>query len=199
MIQIDDTIVSFDIFDVLFLCDLSKCHGMCCVEGDAGAPLEPEEVEELQKAYPIVKDMLPEASRQVIESQGVSYVDSQGDLVTQIVNGRDCVFAYTDTDSSVKCALDTAYRAKRIPFRKPVSCYLYPVRIDKFPSFTAVNVHKWSICKSAFECGASAGLPVYRFLKEPLIFKFGRSWYDKLCIAAEEYRKARKEWRRTEQ
>ena len=196
MIQIDDKIVSFDVFEKMFLCDLTQCKGICCVEGDAGAPLEKGEKEELEKAYNVIKETLPEVSRKLIEEKGVSYVDIEGDEVTQIVNGKECVFSFVDEDGVVKCAVEKAYREGKIKFRKPISCYLYPVRVDVYKDFEAVNVHKWRICKCAFECGEKANLPVYRFLKEPLIAKYGREWYDKLCVAAVEFEKAKKEWKR---
>lgn len=186
MIQIDDTIISLDVIDRYFLCDLACCKGECCVEGDSGAPLEPEETTALEKVLPVVwNDLSPEA-RDVIGKQGVSYVDSDGDMVTSIVNNKDCVFTYYDKDGTCKCAVEKAYREGKTDFYKPVSCHLYPIRLTKYPDFTAVNYHRWKICKAAEILGKKENLPVYKFLKEPLIRKFGEAWYKALEECAEE-------------
>ena len=150
MIQIDDTILSFDVFKERFLCDISVCKGECCIEGDSGAPLEKSEVQVLKDILPAVWDDLSDASKRVIE-QGVSYVDSDGDDVTSIVNGRECVFTYMDKDGICKCAIEKAYREGKIDFYKPISCHLYPIRLTKYKDFIAVNVHRWKVCNCAFE------------------------------------------------
>ncbi len=187
MIEIQDTIVSFELFKKRFCCDLDTCKGECCIEGDSGAPVEEEEVAELEKALPIVWDTLSKECQEVINQQGVVYTDEDGDLVTSIVNGRECVFTYTDTEGSCKCALEKAYREGKSTFNKPMSCYLYPVRLKKYKSFTAVNYHSWDICKCAEMLGCKLQLPVYKFLKEPLTARFGKEWYAELEIAAEAY------------
>ena len=190
MIQIDDTIISTDLFETRFCCDLSVCKGECCVEGDSGAPLEKEELPELEKALPIVWDELPEKSRAVIERQGFSTVDVDGDLVTSIVNGGECVFAYFDEDGMCKCAVEKAYKEGRVDFYKPISCHLYPVRLETLRNGTvALNVHRWRVCRCAFAKGQEENVPLYVFLKEPLIRRFGKEWYEKVEIAAEELKK----------
>ena len=189
MIQIDDTLVSLDLIERSFLCDLSHCKGQCCVEGDSGAPLEPGEEEELKRVLPeIWNDMLPEA-RTVIQSQGVAYTDSDGDRVTSIVGDKNCVFTCYDTDGVCKCAIEKAYREGRVSFYKPISCHLYPVRITQYKTFQAVNYHRWDVCKAAELLGKKEQVPVYQFLKEPLIRKFGQAWYDALDECAQEWKK----------
>ncbi len=186
MIQIDDTIISLDVFKEKFLCNLDACKGECCIEGDAGAPLEESEVEELKKVLPVIwKDLSPEAQA-IIEKQGVCYEDEDGDLVTSIVNGKDCVFTCYDEKGCCYCAIEKAYREGKVDFYKPVSCHLYPIRVQKYSEFKAVNYHRWVVCKAAVLLGEKENVPVYKFLKEPLIRKFGEDWYQELLIAAEE-------------
>ena len=188
MVEIGNTVVSFELFEQQFCCDLGVCMGECCIEGDAGAPLEESELAELEKALPIVWDDLSDECKRVINEQGVAYRDEDGDLVTSIVNGRECVFTYTDpVDGCCKCALEKAYREGKSAFYKPISCHLYPVRLTKYSDFTAVNYHRWQVCNCAEKLGAKLKLPVYKFLKEPLIRKFGEDWYKELCKAAEDY------------
>jgi len=186
MIQIDDTIISFDVFKEKFLCNLDACKGECCIEGDAGAPLEEEEVEQLKKVLPVIWKDLSSEAQAVIEKQGVCYKDEDGDLVTSIVNGKDCVFTCYDEKGCCYCAIEKAYRDGKVDFYKPVSCHLYPIRVQKYPEFKAVNYHRWSVCKAAVLLGEKEDMPIYKFLKEPLIRKFGEDWYTELEIAAEE-------------
>ena len=180
MIQIDDKIVSQDLFEVLFVCDYDTCKGECCVEGDSGAPLEPGEAEELRRCLPEVRHLLSPAALEVIEEQGVSYFDDDGDEVTSIVRGRDCVFTTYDEQGRCACALEKVYNEGKTTFIKPISCQLYPVRLTKYPSFTAVNYHKWSICKCALKLGRKLQVPVYQFLRAPLIRAFGEEFYTQL-------------------
>ena len=187
MLQIDDTLISFDVLEQKFLCDLQSCKGICCIEGDAGAPLEPEEVKILEDLLPVVWDDLSEKSREIIKRQGVSYIDEDGEPVTSIVDGAECVFTCTDTDGICKCAIEKAYRAGKIDFYKPISCHLYPIRLKEYPDFSAVNYHRWKICKAGEVLGRHEQVRVYEFLKEPLIRRFGEEWYNELCEAAEAY------------
>lgn len=186
MLQIEDTIISLDLIEEKFLCDISQCLGECCVDGDSGAPLENDEIETLIKILPEIWNDLSEKSKQLIEKQGVYYIDTEGDAVTSIVDGCECVFTYFDEKGVCKCAIEKAYKEGRISFYKPISCHLYPVRLEKYPTFTAVNYHKWSVCEYARILGREKGLSVFQFLKEPLIRKFGKSWYEQLEIAASE-------------
>ena len=180
MIQIDDKIVSQDLFEVLFVCDYDTCKGECCVEGDSGAPLEPGEAEELRRCLPEVRHLLSPAALEVIEEQGVSYFDEDGDEVTSIVRGRDCVFTTYDEQGRCACALEKVYNEGKTTFIKPISCQLYPVRLTKYPSFTAVSYHKWSICKCALKLGRKLQVPVYQFLRAPLVRAFGEEFYTQL-------------------
>ena len=191
MIQIDDVVVSLDVFREKFLCDLSACKGQCCIEGDAGAPVELDEVAQLEEVLPVIwNDLSPEA-REVINQQGVVYTDCEGDLVTSIVHGKDCVFTCYDADGVCKCAIEKAYREGKSDFYKPISCHLYPIRITQYRDFKAVNYHRWAVCKAAELLGEREKLPVYRFLKEPLIRKFGQEWYEALDECAQEWEKQR--------
>ena len=188
MLQIDDTIISLELLDEHFVCDLNSCKGICCIEGDDGAPLEDAEVKIIEDLLPVIWDDLTETSKEVIRSQGVSYIDDDGEPVTSIVNGAECVFTYTDKDGTCKCAIEKAFREGKTDFYKPISCHLYPVRLQKYDEFTAVNYHRWSVCSCARKLGGKLGVPVYQFLKEPLIRRFGHEWFEQLEIADEEFK-----------
>lgn len=188
MIEIQDTLVSLDLAERFFCCDLEKCKGECCIEGDAGAPITKEEYQMLEKILPTIEnDLLPQAKK-IIESDSVGYIDEEGDLVTSIVDGKNCVFTCYGKDGMCLCAIEKAYRAgKTGNFRKPISCYLYPLRLTEYPTFTAVNYHRWKICKCAESKGRELGLRLYQFMKEPLIERFGEDWYNELVEACEAY------------
>ena len=187
MLQIGDTLVSLDLAERFFCCDLDACHGECCIEGDAGAPITENEKKELERLVPEINDELLPQAQEVIRRQGVSYVDEEGDMVTSIIDGRNCVFTCFAPGGMCQCAIEKAYRDGRVAMRKPISCYLYPLRITEYPSFTAVNYHRWKICRPAEALGRKLGLRLYQFLKEPLIQRFGKEWYDELCLACESY------------
>lgn len=193
MIEIGDKIVSMDVFEVLFACDYQQCKGICCVEGDSGAPLEPGEAEMLRKYLPEVEHLLSSRAREVIAQQGVSYIDEEGDEVTSIVGGKDCVFTTYDERGNCLCAYEKMYYEGKIDWIKPISCQLYPIRLTKYKDFTAVNYHKWSVCKCALKRGRKEGMPVYQFLKGPLIRAFGQEWYDQLEEAARLLKEERSE------
>ena len=184
MLQIGDTIISMDVIESQFICDLCKCKGQCCVDGDAGAPLEEEEYDKINEILPIIWDELSSKAQELITKQGISYRDYDGELVTSIIKGKECVFTYFDENGVCKCVLDTAYRDGRISFPKPISCHLYPIRLQKYKDFTAVNYHNWSVCNPAVKLGKKEGVALYKFLKEPLIRKFGEEWYMEVCEAA---------------
>jgi hypothetical protein len=188
MLQIQDTLVTLDLAEQFFCCDLDKCLGECCIEGDAGAPITKEEYDKLEKIVPIVYDDLAPAAQREIDENGVGYVDEEGDLVTSIVDGKNCVFTCYAPNGMCMCAIEKAFREGRIKnFRKPASCYLYPVRITKYPTFTAVNYHRWKICRAAELLGKREGIRLYQFLKGPLTEYFGEEWYDELATACEAY------------
>jgi hypothetical protein len=186
MLQIDDTIISFDVMEEQFVCNLTSCKGICCIEGDDGAPLQENEVKIIENLLPVIWNDLTESSQEVIKKQGVSYIDRDGEPVTSIVNGAECVFTYTDENGICKCAIEKAFREGKTDFYKPISCHLYPVRLQKYSEFTAVNYHKWHVCECARNLGNQLKVPVYKFLKEPLTRKFGSDWYNQLDIAAQE-------------
>lgn len=185
MIQIKDTLISEDVFETCFVCDLGKCKGMCCVEGDAGAPLTHEEYEAIKDVLPEIWDGLSPKARELIEKQGIAYIDDDGELVTSIIKGRECVFTYFDADGVCRCAIDNAFREGRISVQKPISCHLYPIRLHKYDEFTALNYDRWSVCRPALRLGKKTGIKLYQFLKEPLICKFGEEWYQEVCQIAE--------------
>jgi hypothetical protein len=187
MLQIGNTLVSLDLAERFFCCDLDKCLGQCCIEGDAGAPITDEEFKKLESIAPAIKDTLLPAAVEVIETEGVGYTDEEGDLVTSLVDGRNCVFTCYAPGGKCLCAIDKAYRQGKCDFRKPISCYLYPLRLTEYPTFTAVNYHRWKICRSAEINGREKGIRLYQFMKEPLIERFGKEWYDELAMACEAY------------
>lgn len=186
MIAIDNTLVSDDLLDRKFVCDLNACKGECCVAGDSGAPLEKEEEEILNTILPLVKPYMNEEGIAEIEKSGVALIDSDGDLVTPLVDGvKHCAFVIFE-NSIAKCAIEKAYYDGKITFKKPISCHLYPVRINKYKDFDAVNYQEWEVCKPACVCGDKLDVPVYKFLKEPLTRKYGVAWYQQLELVAKE-------------
>jgi hypothetical protein len=187
MIQIHDTIISLDVLEESFLCDLSACKGICCVEGDSGAPVEEAEIAQLEAVLPAVWDDLAPEARAIIEKQGVVYWDKDGDCVTSIVEGSNCVFTCYDEKGCCRCAIEKACREGKTDFYKPVSCHLYPIRVTEYKGFRAVNYHRWNVCQASIILGKKEGVKVYQFLKEPLIRKFGEEWYKYLCQVAKEY------------
>ncbi|MDR1160844.1 MAG: DUF3109 family protein [Tannerellaceae bacterium] len=188
MIQIGDTLVSFDVIESKFICNLSVCKGACCfAEAASGAPLEKEELKEMLNVLPAVWNDLSSEAREVIRKQGVAYIDLAGDDVISIVGEKDCVFTCYDERGICKCAIEKAYLEGRTTIRKPISCHLYPIRVSRYDTFQAVNYHRWKICKSGEALGRKEGLPLYKFLKEPLIRKFGVEWYNELELFAAEW------------
>lgn len=182
-----DTVVSLDLVERYFHCDLDDCHGECCIEGDAGAPLTAEEAESLERLLPRILPYLHENARCVVEREGMSYVDEEGDLVTQLVDGANCVFTTFGPGGVCLCALEKARREGETDFFKPISCALYPVRLKEYDGFTAVNYHRWKICKGAEVMGRAKGVRAYEFLREPLVRRFGQEWYDELSLTAAEF------------
>lgn len=187
MLEIKDTLVSLDLAERFFCCDLEKCLGQCCIEGDAGAPITPDEQSRIEKLLPEIWDDLLPAARREIEENGVAYIDEEGDLVTSIIEGKNCVFTTYGAGGMCLCAIEKAYREGRVDFKKPASCSLYPVRLTRYPSFTAVNYHRWKICRCAEVLGRAEKIRLYQFLKGPLTDYFGKEWYDELALACEAY------------
>ncbi len=187
MLEIQNTLVSLDLLERYFCCDLDKCLGECCIEGDAGAPITEDERRQIEDILPEIFDDLMPAAQREIKEHGVAYIDEEGDLVTSIVDGRNCVFTCYEPGGMCHCAIERAFRQGRVNFMKPVSCHLYPVRVKEYADFTAVNFHRWKICHCAEVLGRKLGVRAYKFLKEPLIRRFGEEWYDELDHTADEY------------
>ena len=179
MIQIEDKIISLDIFETYFFCDLSACKGSCCVEGDSGAPLLYEEKKILEEIYEKVKPYMSKEGKVEVEKNGVSTIDKDGDLTTTLVKNKECSFVIFE-NGIAKCSIEKAYNNGSIEFKKPISCHLFPIRIAEYPDFEAVNYEKIKICKPACDCGSKLKIPLFVFLKEPLIRKYGKSWYEEL-------------------
>ena len=180
MILLENTLISDDLQTVHFSCDLKKCKGACCVEGDAGAPLEEEEISLLEDYIDEIKPYMLGEGIEEIRKNGVFDYDADGKYVTPLVNGKECAFVFFK-DGIARCAIEEAYQGKRIPFPKPLSCHLYPVRIRELHEGEALNYHKWHICNKALENGMKLKMPLYLFLEEALIRKYGRNWYNKLA------------------
>lgn len=186
ILQVGNVLLSPDIITERFCCDYEKCKGVCCIEGNAGAPVSIDEIGEIEEVLDDVwQDLSPQAQA-VIDRQGVAYTDQEGDLVTSIVNGKDCVFTCYDRGNCL-CALEKACRAGKTTFLKPLSCSLYPIRAKQFDhGMVGLNYHQWDVCKDAVKLGMQLDMPVYRFLKEPLIRCFGEEWYAELETLADE-------------
>ena len=190
MIQIDDKLISEDIFSEEFVCNLTKCKGACCVEGDVGAPLDREETKILDDIFEKVKPYLRPEGVKALEQQGNWTVDpSDGDFVTPMVNGEECAYVIFDERGITKCGIEKAYEDGAVDWQKPISCHLYPIRVKDYSTFTALNYHEWPICSDACELGKELQVHVYKFLKTPLIRKYGEEFYTVLSDAAEEWEK----------
>lgn len=183
MIEIDNTLVSDDLLERRFVCDLAVCKGACCVEGDSGAPLDEEELEMLDECYDEVKPYMRKEGVEVIEKEGLYVVDFDQEFVTPLVNGAECAYVTFDDNGTAKCAIEQAYIDGKTTWKKPISCHLYPVRLSQLKEYTAVNYHEWHICSDACDCGKNLDVKVYKFLKEPLTRKFGEEWFEKLEAA----------------
>ena len=191
MIEVGKAIVSMDVLESKFCCDLHQCKGACCIEGDSGAPLTEAEAELIESLYPQFKEYLPAQNIEEIARQGFSLIDQDGDLVTPIVGKNECVFTYVDDQGITLCAIERAYFEKNTGFRKPVSCHLFPIRITEYKRFDGVNYEKLKICKPGRACGKANNLPLWKYLKEPLIRKYGEEWYRELALIIEHLPKSK--------
>ena len=185
MIEIENTIISLDVVTKRFACDLSKCKGACCIEGDGGAPMEDAEIDKIVEFLPIIMSYLNDMSRQTIAKNGFYSIDDDGDKLTMLNPGLECSFSIVE-NGIMFCGIEKAYNEGKISFRKPLSCYLYPIRLTKYTAFEAVNYHKWNICQCAREKGRKENIRVYEFLKVPLIEKYGKAWYETLEMVVRE-------------
>ncbi|MBF01887.1 MAG: hypothetical protein CMP76_01185 [Flavobacterium sp.] len=188
MFQLNKTIVSEEILEKEFVCNLSACKGACCVDGDAGAPLDEAETKILQEIYPKVKPFLRPEGIQAIEAQGTFVTGEDGEFETTLIEGRDCAYVIFDKQTAL-CGIEQAYNQGVIDWKKPVSCHLYPVRVKDYSDFAAVNYHKWHICSDACSLGKELEVPIYKFVKEALVRKFGQQWYDELEKVAQDLKK----------
>jgi hypothetical protein len=185
MIEIGKTLISTELLEEHFVCDLNKCKGECCIAGDYGAPLDKSELKEIDKYYPIVKPLLQKKGIKSIEEQGLYVKDDEGEWVTPLINeNEECAYTIFE-DGIAKCAFEKAYYDGQIPWKKPISCHLYPVRIKKLKNYDALNYDRWDVCAPACKLGKSLKVPVYQFLKESLTRKYGEEWYNELTLAAE--------------
>lgn len=178
MIALRDTLISEDVFEAMFACDLSKCKGACCVEGESGAPLAESELEKIEDVFETIKPHLRPEAIKVIEQVGLFEVDHDGEYVTPIIDGKECVYATFDANGTAKCAFEQAWRRGETQWPKPISCHLYPVRIKELQDFSALNVHEWPICEAARSCGVASQTNVLDFCKTGLVRRFGKDWYD---------------------
>ena len=188
MFQLNKTIVSEEILEKEFVCNLSACKGACCVDGDAGAPLEESETKILKDIYSKVKPFLRPEGIKAIEEQGVFVTSEDGEFETTLIEGRDCAYVIFDKETAL-CGIEQAYNQGLIDWKKPVSCHLYPIRVKEYSDFAAVNYHKWHICSDACSLGKELEVPIYKFVKEALVRKFGQQWYDELEKVAQDMKK----------
>ena len=189
MIEVRNVILTDDIKDEYFVCDLARCKGACCVEGDLGAPLLKEELPILNEIYPEVAPYLSEEGRKFIEAQGKYILDDEKEYSTTTINRNECAYAIYDQNGILKCGIEMAYNDGKINFRKPISCHLYPLRVKTYDQFEAVNYDRWHICKDACSNGMNLKVPLYKFLRDPLIRKYGEDWYAELVEVIEEEKK----------
>ena len=194
MIQIDDKIVSLDLLTETFCCDMERCRGICCVEGDSGAPLELEEADMLEERYEAYRPFMKPEGIEAVERQGFMVVDEDGDCTTPLIGGRECAYSF-EKNGITMCAVERAYEEGRTDFRKPVSCHLYPIRVTMFGNGTlGLNYHRWDVCRDARARGRKCGIPVYRALREPIVRRFGEAFFEALeqaerFVAADGYRR----------
>ena len=180
MIEVGKTLVSDDVLSEQFVCDLNRCKGACCVEGDLGAPLNEAELEKIDEVIGLVKPYLSKEAIETLQKEGGYLLDEDGDLSTTTINGKECAFAFYDDRDILKCSIEQVHKEGKTDFKKPISCHLYPIRISKLPDFEALNYDRWSICSPACDLGKELKLPVYQFLREALIRKYGGTWYSEL-------------------
>lgn len=185
MLIVQDCIISEDIADQCFCCDLAKCKGQCCVEGDCGAPLLESEIPILEHILPVVEPYMTKEGLEVVHRDGVSALDNTAEPCTPLVNNRECAYVAWGNDGTAFCAIEQAFRDGKIDWPKPISCHLYPLRIDEYGEFKSVNYHRWDVCRCAVTKGRECGVPLYKYLREPLIRRFGQDWYDELIESIE--------------
>lgn len=186
LIELKDKVVSTQIFERKFVCDLNACKGACCIEGDSGAPLTLEEIDLIEDDLEEIKPYMRPEGIAAVEKTGVFYMDQENEPVTTLINGGECAFVYFDDQGITKCSIEQAHRDGKTAFKKPISCHLYPIRVKKYNDFTALAYNEWHICSPACACGEKLDVPVFRFLKEPIIRAFGEAFFNELEIVDQE-------------
>lgn len=186
MFQIGKTIVSEEILENDFVCNLNACKGACCIDGEYGAPLDEAETEILVDIFNDVKPYLRPEGVEAIEEQGAFVKGEDGEWETPLINKSECAYVIFSEDGIAKCGLEEAYNNGVTNWKKPISCHLYPVRTREYSEFTAVNYHRWEICDPACGLGKELKIPIYKFVKEALVRKFGAPWYAELEDVAKE-------------
>jgi len=186
LVEIDDKIVSTQIFERKFVCDLNACKGACCIEGDAGAPLTLDEISTLEDSLDEIKPYMREEGVRAVEKTGVFYMDQDNEAGTTLVNDGECAFVFFDENGITKCAVEAAFLDGKTDFKKPISCHLYPIRVKQISDFTSINYDNWDICSAACACGDALNVPVFRFLKEPIIRAFGLDFFKELEVVEKE-------------
>ncbi len=192
LVEIQDKIVSLDVFERKFVCDLNACKGACCIEGDAGAPLTLEEVDILEENLEAIKPYMRPEGIEAVEESGVFYMDWDNEPVTTLVNEQECAFVFFDEKGITKCAIEQAHKDGKLDFKKPISCHLYPIRVQKLSTGEALNYNEWNICKPACACGDELNVPVYKFLKEPLVRAYGAEFFAEMEVVEKELKNLKK-------
>ena len=191
MIIIDDTLISEELLDKKFVCDLAACKGACCEEGDLGAPLDIEEIDAIEANLKGIRPFMSAAGLKLLDQEGFYEAAPGEELVTTTIDGKACVFAIQDDTQTWKCAIELAHKAGQSDFLKPISCHLYPIRIEKLKNYEGLNYDQWDICSPACACGDRLEVPVFKFLKGPLVRKYGADWFDALEAVAAELKKSK--------
>lgn len=190
LIEVKDKVVSTLLFEKKFVCDLNACKGACCIEGDSGAPIKLDEISILEDDLEKIKPYMRREGIDAVEKTGVFYMDQwDNEPVTTLVKGKECAFVNYDNNGIAKCSIEQAHKEGKTSFKKPISCHLYPIRVQKYTQFEALNYSEWEICKPACECGGKLGIKVFRFLKEPIIRAFGEEFYQEMEIINSEIEK----------
>lgn len=189
LVEVQDKVVSLDLFEKKFVCDLNACKGACCIEGDSGAPITLEEISQLEEDLEAIKPYMRPEGIEAVEESGVFYMDWDNEPVTTLVNGKECAFVYFDEKGITKCAIEQAHKDGKTDFKKPISCHLYPIRAQKYAQFEALNYNQWDICSPACACGTELNVKVYKFLKEPIIRAYGAEFFEELEVIDRELEK----------
>lgn len=188
LIEIQDKVVSLDLFEKKFVCDLNACKGACCIEGDAGAPITFEEIDQLEEDLEQIKPYMRPEGLEVIEKQGVFYIDWENEPLVSLIDEKECAFVTFDEKGIAKCSIEQAHKDGKTDFKKPISCHLYPIRVKRFDQFEGLNYNEWKICEPACACGSELNVSVFRFLKEPIIRAFGAEFYEEMEVVDRELR-----------